>query len=532
MGNPPSESTAKKEASKSPVQAKTEVPATSDSAIASKTEDTTSKSENNTNAEPLAPPPRPAQPVANTPDYFSGAHAHLSYETNPFEHSFASGSAGSTNGGGGVQTPGGTKLPSVAALTSPAGILAGVTPGFWGGLRSGPLSPAMLSGPAKDDYFTDQHHLRGGFPTPNESGLRSGLTPGGSGSMFPEPSPNTQALFSQLASGGATPTTLDFHRTALSAAAAQKRDLNSTATQPNVTSQPQDLVNGIEVKPPAAPGQFDQHDANDAANGLFLLAQARNGPQPTSHYTIAPQLPIHAQQSMQMAAPTTETSPSMTTRNVNGSVSTASGRGASEVSGGYSDDNEQQARPNTRGKTKRNSTATSTQTNGRRKNEETPAKGSANKKVKGNNGNAVEPDPGSDDEQENGKDDYNNNNKKMTDEEKRKNFLERNRVAALKCRQRKKQWLANLQQKVELFSTENDALQVQLSQLREEVVNLKTLLLAHKDCPVTQQQGLQGMSMHQVMDGYAGPINPYGMAQPMQNQQVIAGHGMQSRRFS
>lgn len=220
----------------------------------------------------------------------------------------------------------------------------------------------------------------------------------------------------------------------------------------------------------------------------------------------------------------------MSARNVNGgSVSTTSGRGASEMSGGYSDDNE--TKPNTRGKNnnKRGSTS-SAQTNGRRKNEET-TKGSASKKAKGNSGNAIEPEPPSEDEQE--KEDYNNNsNKKMTDEEKRKNFLERNRVAALKCRQRKKQWLANLQQKVEMFSTENDALQVQLSQLREEVVNLKTLLLAHKDCPVTQQQGLQGMSMHQVMDGYAGQMNPYGMAQPMPNQQIIAGQGLQGRRFS
>lgn len=271
-----------------------------DAATASKTEDTASKSENASNAEPLAPPPRPGQPVANTPDYFSGAHSHLTFETNPFEHSFASGAtsaAGSAAASGAAQTtPGGTKLPSVAALTSPSGILAGVTPGFWGSLRSGPLSPAMLSGPTKEDYFGDGHHLRGGFPTPNESSLRSGLTPGGGGSMFPEPSPSSQALFTQLASGGATPTTLDFHRTALSAAAAQKRDIANTSNQSNITSQPQELANGIEVKPPVTSGQFDQHDANDAANGLFLLAQARNGPQPpTNHYAIAPQLPVHAQ---------------------------------------------------------------------------------------------------------------------------------------------------------------------------------------------------------------------------------------------
>ncbi|KMQ81444.1 bzip transcription factor, partial [Lasius niger] len=46
---------------------------------------------------------------------------------------------------------------------------------------------------------------------------------GGSGSMFPAPSPNSQALFAQLAGGGATPSTLDFHRTALSAAAKREQ---------------------------------------------------------------------------------------------------------------------------------------------------------------------------------------------------------------------------------------------------------------------------------------------------------------------
>lgn len=106
-----------------------------------------------------------------------------------------------------------------------------------------------------------------------------------------------------------------------------------------------------------------------------------------------------------------------------------------------------------------------------------------------------------------------------------------NRVAALKCRQRKKQWLANLQTKVEMFSTENDALTSQITQLREEVVNLKTLLLAHKDCPVTQQQGLHGAFMSQVPQEYNPQMHPYGMGAPLQNQQVIAGQGVQ-RRFS
>jgi len=386
-------------------------------------QDETVKADSNAKTEPLAPPPRPELPVENTPDYFSvGAGSHLATEANPFEYSFA----GNQNGanGTGDQTPGGTKLPSVAALTSPAGLL-GTTPSFWSSLRSGPLSPAMLSGPQKEDYFGDGHHLRGGFPTPNESGLRSGLTPGGSGSMFPEPSPNTQALFSSLASGGATPSTIDFHRTALNAAAAQnRRELQQG--QQNVTSQPQDMVNGMDVKPPTS-GQFDGQDANDAANGLFLLAQsqARNNPQQASHYAMAPSMPVHShpQPIMSMGGNSHETSPNMANRN-NGSISTTSGRGASEMS----DDNEHQNRPNTRGKGKRNSTQI-TQSNGRQKANETPSKGSANKKSKGNNGHsmAMEPEPQSEEEPDMSKDEYNSNGKKMTDEEKRKNFLERNR---------------------------------------------------------------------------------------------------------
>ena len=391
--------------------------------IAAAKQDETLKAESSTNTEPLAPPPRPdpSAAVSQTPDYFSGAHdGSLSYETNPFEHSFASGGATTARTGGDQTTPGGTKLPSVASLTSPSGLLgSGTTPNYWGSLRSGPLSPAMLSGPQKDDYFSDGHHLRGGFPTPNESSLRSGLTPGGGGSMFPEPSPNSQALFNQLA-GAATPGTLEFQRTALNAAAAQRKIPHS---QPSVTSQPADLPNGMDAKP-QVPGPFDQHDANDAANGLFLLAQAqtRNGAQIPGQYAMAPQMPVHAhpQPMMQMGQPT-EASATMAN-------DPADGRRVSTMSA-QSDENDQSSRPNTRGKGKRPSGAQANQTAGRRKAEEPPAKGQSGKKAKGNNGLAMEPEPASEDEEEMGKEDYTHpNGKKMTDEEKRKNFLERNRL--------------------------------------------------------------------------------------------------------
>jgi len=67
-------------------------------------------------------------------------------------------------------------------------------------------------------------------------------------------------------------------------------------------------------------------------------------------------------------------------------------------------------------------------------------------------------------------------------------------VAALKCRQRKKQWLANLQAKVEYYGAENDSLHSTVANLRDEVIQLKTLLLAHKECPVNRSQAVQGLA--------------------------------------
>lgn len=523
MGTSPTNTSTRGE-SKSPKPSNTNLSSSRPDASSDVKADTSAQ-QSSTNAEaakPLAPPPRPGQTQGtNTPDFFAAqvGGGSLSLEPNPFEQSF----------GGAPETPGGTKLPSVAALTSPSSLLPGstATPFNWGpgSLRTGPLSPAMLSGPA-GDYFTDSH-IRA-FPTPNESSLRTGLTPGGSGSMFPAPSPNN-ALFA-IASGGATPSTLDFHRTAISAAAAKRDQVNGAQQaqqslqpqQQSVTSQPQDMQAGnvtIKAETKPASGPFDPHD-NDAANGLFMLAQGRNGAQGQAPFAATSGAPSHAHPAPTVAQ-NTNTSPQMSSTN-GGSVGSA--RGMSE--GSIVSDESEQARPNTRGKAKRNLPAA----NGRRKADENPGKPPPNKKTKANNNNMMMDMGDSDDDMK--KHDETGAKSKMTDEEKRKNFLERNRVAALKCRQRKKQWLANLQTKVEMFSTENDALTAQITQLREEVVNLKTLLLAHKDCPVTQQQGLHSAFMAQVPEAaYNAQMNPYGMAAPMQNQQVIAGQ-VAPRRFS
>lgn len=286
----------------------------------------------------------------------------------------------------------------------------------------------MLGGPVGSgpgDYFDPS--LRGSFPsgvTPNESSLRTGLTPGGGGSMFPAPSPNSQALYQQLASAGATPSTLDFHRTAMSAAAVQKgsggvNDTNSRLDDKRATVAPMDPALQQQPQQPS----FGQHD-NDAANGLFLLAQAGNGAQANNQFAV----PNTATSNMNDRSH--ETSPNMSKHN-NGSLG-----GQSDMSGDISDSGDQ-GRPATRARGKRASGGKAAATNGKRKQEDTTVKQSSAKKQRNNNA-AVNIDmDGMDSEEEQvniKEEEYHANGKKMTDEEKRKNFLERNRhVTSLAC---------------------------------------------------------------------------------------------------
>ena len=323
----------------------------------------------------------------------------------------------------------------MAALASPAPLTGSAN--FGGGLnwpsslRSGPLSPAMLSGPTGEGGYFDSH-LRGGFPTPNESSLRTGLTPGGGGSMFPAPSPNSQAIYSHLASGGATPSTLDFHRTAMNAAAVRK---NENHTYPNgASSQAQQqrgqIANMDQTSQQQASHQhFGQHD-NDAANGLFLLAQAGNETQSNNQFAI-PNQPTH---NLAMSTHSQETSPNLAKRAARGSMGdslSGSVRAMSEMSGDMSD-GMNQSKPNTRAKAKRTSSVKGP-ANSRRKADDTPAKQPSGKKAKNNNSNVnanidMSMDGLDSDEEQNIKEEqYHENGKKMTDEEKRKNFLERNR---------------------------------------------------------------------------------------------------------
>lgn len=69
------------------------------------------------------------------------------------------------------------------------------------------------------------------------------------------------------------------------------------------------------------------------------------------------------------------------------------------------------------------------------------------------------------------------------EEEKRKQFLERNRVAACKSRQKKKEWIGSLEQHANDLAAQNTELQALVAALREEVVQLRSKLGgAHQSC--------------------------------------------------
>lgn len=76
----------------------------------------------------------------------------------------------------------------------------------------------------------------------------------------------------------------------------------------------------------------------------------------------------------------------------------------------------------------------------------------------------------------------------MDPDERRQRFLERNRAAASRCRQKRKLWVNSLEKKADDLANMNVSLTNEVTLLRNEVAQLKQLLLAHKDCPVTVMQ--------------------------------------------
>ncbi len=80
-------------------------------------------------------------------------------------------------------------------------------------------------------------------------------------------------------------------------------------------------------------------------------------------------------------------------------------------------------------------------------------------------------------------------------EMKRQKFLERNRAAASRCRARKKQWVDGLEKKSKDVELLNTSLQQEVIMLKAEVQQLKSIIMAHKDCPLmSNRHSKQGIN--------------------------------------
>lgn len=204
------------------------------------------------------------------------ARSRLEQEPNPFEQSFRDSHGPGRPGTSDRDTPPrGTDatstrhnaLPPLSSLTSPAA--ADPTQFPWlanQSLRSGPLSPAMLTGPQGANQSSTSNNLRsneanadGGFES---SSFRTGFTPGtGSGftpgynsfinsslNSLPIPSPNTAAFLNSITNVTPLGESSEVAQAAAAAAAQAQGQTASNSSSASQTSQPATE----QLQPPSA----------------------------------------------------------------------------------------------------------------------------------------------------------------------------------------------------------------------------------------------------------------------------------------
>jgi ATF/CREB family transcription factor len=236
--------------------------------------------------------------------------------------------------------------------------------------------------------------------------------------MFPAPSPNTQAIFN-LQSAGVTPGTGDFQQAAMRAAA--QANLNKTTAAP--TSQPDTVTAGMDRQNNYQQGQQPQqrsqndpyanHDVSSAANDLLSFASqnggARNNQPP---FSMAPN-----NQSVNAGhMPVQPVGADHNRRNTKGSINSMASADTADFSESGSEQNK-----GTRSRGKKGAVNGKQAAGTKRKADDAPKGG----RKKGAAASMDEDD--SEDENNMKEEEFDSKGRKMTDEEKRKNFLERNR---------------------------------------------------------------------------------------------------------
>ncbi|SPO31900.1 related to transcription factor ATFA [Ustilago trichophora] len=416
-------------------------------------------------------------------------------------------------------------LPPVASITSPAGETNPYpwSAGLTSSLRSGPLSPAMLAGPQSSHF--DPNSFRTGF-TPDLSNFKTGLTPLGGGMSFPPPSPNTAAFLAAMVNNTSaastsaatiTPNTLSALTNAAAAATAAG-SIDPSAAGAALSTQPQNFAG----KPTDAHNAFDLAFSRSFPNekaGSKLKGELKGTDSDRSvSHSISPQMmqkPLDGANGDQQNAASglfllSRAHQQMSKRDGAAAASTSlyeSKPAAAGKKGANAKAKPDDAKPNGNKRKKSNSADDSASTaaasssinappakaaktaKGGKKGAAAAAAANANANaanasqkelhsMTGGGGSSLKSENGDDDEHWDSDDDGGDGKgEKGHMDEKRKNFLERNRQAALKCRQRKKAWLASLQAKVEYLQNDNENLQNTVSALRNENMFLKSQLV-------------------------------------------------------
>ena len=247
--------------------------------------------------------------------------------------------------------------------------------------------------------------------------------------MFPAPSPNTQAIFN-LQSAGVTPGTGDFQQAAMRAAAQANQNKTTAAptSQPDTATAGMDRQNYQQAQQQQQRSQNDpyaNHDVSSAANDLLSFASQNGGGARSNQppFSMAPNKMAPNNQSVNAGhMPVQPVGADHNRRNTKGSINSM----ASADTGDFSESggSEQNKGSRTRGK---KGAANGKQTAGTKRKADDAPKGGRKK------GTAISMDDedDSEDEQNLKEEEFDSKGRKMTDEEKRKNFLERNRYVFL-----------------------------------------------------------------------------------------------------
>lgn len=125
------------------------------------------------------------------------------------------------------------------------------------------------------------------------------------------------------------------------------------------------------------------------------------------------------------------------------------------------------------------------------------------------------------------------------EDSKRNKYLERNRLAASKCRQKKKEWMHDLEATKAMLEAKHSALQRDYSALLQEISQIKTLLMAHSNCHDPNiDQWIEGEARKFVRKSMDGSFNALGRRPSVtpslpasESRQSPAGNQQHSRSF-